>query len=88
VQSTGCVGEQHVVETGSEDNSSGGWTDLSYSASGSSSDNSSTSTDANNWSVTLDAGYDFANHTVVSGVGNINLPGGSSKSPSTIPTRP
>ncbi len=33
--------------------------------------------DANNWSVTLEAGYDFANSAVVSGVGNISLTGGS-----------
>jgi len=40
-------------------------------------------TDANNWSVTLEAGYDFGNNAVVSGVGNISLPGGSSsRSPS------
>ena len=39
-------------------------------------------TDASNWSVTLEAGYNLANNTVVSGVGNISLPGGSSKSPS------
>jgi filamentous hemagglutinin family protein len=40
-------------------------------------------TDANDWSATLEAGYDFVNSTVVSGVGNISLPGGSSsKSPS------
>ena len=34
-------------------------------------------TDANNWSVTLDAGYNFANNTVQSGVGNIYLNGSS-----------
>jgi len=34
-------------------------------------------TDANNWSVTLDAGYNFANSTINSGVGNIYLNGGS-----------
>jgi filamentous hemagglutinin family protein len=34
-------------------------------------------TDANNWSVTLDAGYNFANNTVNYGVGNIYLNGGS-----------
>jgi hypothetical protein len=33
--------------------------------------------DANNWSVTLEAGYDFVNNTVQSGVGNIYLNGGS-----------
>ena len=33
--------------------------------------------DANNWSVTLDAGYDFVNNVVQSGVGNIYLNGGS-----------
>ena len=38
-------------------------------------------TDANNWSVTLDAGYNFANNSVQSGVGNINLTGGTAKSP-------
>ena len=37
-------------------------------------------TDANNWSATLDAGYNFANHTVQSGVGNIYLNGGSGQS--------
>ena len=37
-------------------------------------------TDANNWSVTLEAGYDFANNTVQSGVGNIYLNGGSGQS--------
>jgi filamentous hemagglutinin family protein len=51
-------------------------------------------TDANNWSVTLEAGYDFTHQTVVAGgnkfsiagndvyLGNIYLSGGSSKSPS------
>jgi filamentous hemagglutinin family protein len=34
--------------------------------------------DANNWSVTLDAGYNFINETVQSGQGNIYLNGGSS----------
>jgi filamentous hemagglutinin family protein len=33
--------------------------------------------DANNWSVTLDAGYDFNNNVIQSGVGNIYLNGGS-----------
>ena len=33
--------------------------------------------DANNWSVTLDAGYNFANNTVQSGVGSIYLNGGA-----------
>jgi trimeric autotransporter adhesin len=33
--------------------------------------------DANNWSVTLAAGYNFANNTVNSGIGNIYLNGGS-----------
>jgi len=37
-------------------------------------------TDANNWSVTLAAGYNFANNTVQSGVGNIFLNGGSGQS--------
>ena len=32
--------------------------------------------DANNWSVTLNAGYSFANNSVQSGVGNIYLNGG------------
>jgi hypothetical protein len=32
--------------------------------------------DANNWSVTLDAGYNFGNNTINSGVGNIYLNGG------------
>jgi filamentous hemagglutinin family protein len=34
-------------------------------------------TDAKNWSVTLDAGYNFANNTVNPGVGNIFLNGGT-----------
>jgi hypothetical protein len=34
-------------------------------------------TDANDWSVTLEAGYNFANQAVQSGVGNIYLNGGS-----------
>ena len=34
-------------------------------------------TDAKNWSVTLDAGYNFANSTIKPGVGNIYLNGGS-----------
>jgi filamentous hemagglutinin family protein len=33
--------------------------------------------DANNWSVTLAAGYNFANNTINSGIGNIYLNGGS-----------
>jgi trimeric autotransporter adhesin len=33
--------------------------------------------DANNWSVTLAAGYNFANNTITSGTGNIYLNGGS-----------
>jgi filamentous hemagglutinin family protein len=33
--------------------------------------------DANNWSVTLDAGYNFGSSTIQSGVGNIYLNGGS-----------
>jgi filamentous hemagglutinin family protein len=33
--------------------------------------------DANNWSVTLDAGYNFGSSTIQSGVGNIFLNGGS-----------
>jgi filamentous hemagglutinin family protein len=33
--------------------------------------------DANNWSVTLDAGYDFVNNVVQPGVGNIYLNGGA-----------
>lgn len=33
-------------------------------------------TDANNWSLALDAGYKFANDTVQAGVGNIYLNGG------------
>jgi filamentous hemagglutinin family protein len=37
-------------------------------------------TDANNWSVALDAGYNFANNTVQSGYGNIYLNGGSGQS--------
>lgn len=34
-------------------------------------------TDANSWSVTLAAGYNFASHAVQSGIGNIYLNGGS-----------
>ena len=34
-------------------------------------------TDAKSWSVTLDAGYDFVNNVVQSGIGNIYLNGGS-----------
>ncbi|HEX7571330.1 MAG TPA: filamentous hemagglutinin N-terminal domain-containing protein [Verrucomicrobiae bacterium] len=37
-------------------------------------------TDANAWSVTLEAGYNFGNHTINSGTGNIYLNGGSGKS--------
>jgi filamentous hemagglutinin family protein len=33
--------------------------------------------DPNNWSVTLDAGYNFANNTIQTGTGNIYLNGGS-----------
>jgi filamentous hemagglutinin family protein len=33
--------------------------------------------DANNWSVTLDAGYNFANNSINAGTGNIYLNGGS-----------
>jgi hypothetical protein len=33
--------------------------------------------DANNWSVTLQAGYDFVNQTIQSSIGNIYLNGGS-----------
>jgi filamentous hemagglutinin family protein len=36
--------------------------------------------DANNWSVTLQAGYDFVNQIVQSGIGNIYLNGGSGQS--------
>lgn len=39
--------------------------------------NNSKIVDANNWSVTLDAGYNSANGTIQSGVGNIYLNGGS-----------
>jgi filamentous hemagglutinin family protein len=39
--------------------------------------NNSKILDANNWSVTLDAGYDFNNNVIQSGVGNIYLNGGS-----------
>ena len=42
--------------------------------------NGSKITDANNWSVALDAGYNFANNTVQSGYGNIYLNGGSGQS--------
>jgi filamentous hemagglutinin family protein len=39
--------------------------------------NSSKIFDANNWSMTLEAGYDFVNNVVQSGVGSIYLNGGS-----------
>jgi filamentous hemagglutinin family protein len=39
--------------------------------------NNSKITDASDWSVTLDAGYDFNNNVIQSGVGNIYLNGGS-----------
>ncbi len=39
--------------------------------------NNSKILDANNWSVTLDAGYNFGNNTIQSGIGNIYLNGGS-----------
>ena len=39
--------------------------------------NGSRITDANNWSVTAQAGYDFVNNVVRSGVGDIYLNGGS-----------
>jgi hypothetical protein len=39
--------------------------------------NNSKILDANNWSVTVDAGYDFNNNVIQSGVGNIYLNGGS-----------
>src|SRR5208282_5845783 len=42
--------------------------------------NGSQITDANNWSVALDAGYNFANNAVQSGQGNIYLNGGSGQS--------
>ena len=42
--------------------------------------NGSKITDANNWSATLEAGYNFANNTVPAGVGNIYLNGGSGQS--------
>jgi filamentous hemagglutinin family protein len=42
--------------------------------------NGSKITDANNWSVALQAGYDFVNNVVQSGVGNIYLNGGSGQS--------
>ena len=42
--------------------------------------NNSKITDANGWSVTLEAGYNFNNNTINSGVGNIYLNGGSGKS--------
>ena len=35
--------------------------------------------DANNWSVTLNAGYNFVNNTINSGVGNIYLNGGAGR---------
>lgn len=36
-------------------------------------------TDANNWSVSLQAGYNFVNNTINSGVGNIYLNGGAGR---------
>ena len=39
--------------------------------------NNSKITDFNNWSVTLDAGYNFGNNTINSGTGNIYLNGGA-----------
>ncbi|MGA2786986.1 MAG: filamentous hemagglutinin N-terminal domain-containing protein [Verrucomicrobiota bacterium] len=42
--------------------------------------NGSQITDANNWSATLEAGYNFANNTIQSGQGNIYLNGGSGQS--------
>jgi len=39
--------------------------------------NNSKITDFNNWSVTLDAGYNFGNNIINSGVGNIYLNGGA-----------
>jgi filamentous hemagglutinin family protein len=39
-------------------------------------------TDPNNWSLILEAGYDFANNSIQSGVGSITLNGGSARSPS------
>ena len=42
--------------------------------------NNSKITDANGWSVTLEAGNNFNNNTINSGVGNIYLNGGSGKS--------
>ena len=41
--------------------------------------NSSKITDANGWSVTLEAGYNFGDNTINSGVGNVFLNGGSGK---------
>ncbi len=38
--------------------------------------NNSKITDANNWLVELDAGYNFANNTITAGTGNIYLNGG------------
>jgi filamentous hemagglutinin family protein len=44
-------------------------------------------TDENNWSVTLEAGYNLAaGHGVISGVGNVNLSGGFGSSGSEIQT--
>jgi hypothetical protein len=40
--------------------------------------NGSQITDANNWGVTLEAGYDFASHSVTAGSGSITLNGNSS----------
>jgi len=44
--------------------------------------NGSNITDADNWSVTLEAGYSFANRAIQSGVGNIYLNGGNGLSQS------
>lgn len=43
-------------------------------------ENGSSISDANNWSLTLDAGYNFANNSVQTGVGNIYLNGGNGQS--------
>ena len=49
--------------------------------------NSSKITDANAWSVTLEAGYNFGNSTINAGIGYIYLNGGSGKSQTLVSRR-
>jgi len=74
-QSTGKTTGQLTLEAGG---------DITLGATGGS---PATITDENNWSVTLEAGYNFAaGHGVVSGMGNVNLAGSAGVSGSTIET--